>query len=192
MMWAAMAAGLCLVVVGARHFGGSQISRASQNLYISVVKFRVAAVFGIGLGDHLHCAWFRKFPDQPPSYEALLTSMGNEYAPLVDVVRENVPEQYRLVMAHRCSYGGRKFVHLALRSDSNLASLVIASKESGESFDAAPHSTQHAAVMQFQIAAFESTSHLVYFISDLSAEGNASLFARMAPDVQRFLERVQG
>ena len=104
-----------------------------------------------------------------PTDDELVRKIGPEYAALVPIVRKQVPEEYRMVIAHKCSYGGRKFVHLSLRNDENLLSVVITQKQNGESFPqdgALPESVRgvalHAArVDRFQISGFESAGQLV-------------------------------
>lgn len=197
---AAMAA-VCFGVWIAYQIGQIRIETASQEIVIRAMKLRVAGIFGVGLGDHLHCAWYRKFPKQPPSYDELLQKMGPEYSPLVPLVAARVPEDYRIIMAHRCTYSGRKFVHLALRADSKLASLVITRKQQGESFQqkgGLPNDLSggvplyRAGVSRFEVAGFESSGYLIYFVSDAGEKENLRLLASLAPEVRNFLNSLEG
>jgi hypothetical protein len=179
------AAALCVMLaVGAffmeRHF--------SEEAYISEVSAPVSALMRVGLGDHVHCSYFHKFPANPPSVEELVRKMGPTYAALIPVVREQVPANCQLVMAHECSYHGRKFVHLTLKSDTNLMSLVIARKGPGETFGGAGF--LQASSARFQIASFEDRDYLVYFVSDLSQEKNSEMMRAMAPGVRAFLGKL--
>jgi hypothetical protein len=181
-----IAAALCVMVaVGAfltqRHF--------SEEEYISEVSAPVSALMRVGLGDHVHCSYFHKFPANPPTVEELVRKMGPTYAALIPVVRRQVPENCQLVMAHECSYHNRKFVHLTLKSDTNLMSLVIARKGPGETFGSA--GVMQAASARFQIASFEDRDYLVYFISDLSPEKNSEMMRAMAPGVRAFLAKLE-
>jgi hypothetical protein len=154
----------------------------------------------VGLGDHVHCTVFRKFPKQPPAREKMLADLGPENSPLLPLVQERIPKDYRVIMAHRCSYRGRKFVHLAMRGDSGLISLVIARRESGEAFGRdklAPVLAQsgipiyQGQVRRFAIAGFESRDHLVYLVSDLGEQRNLALLASLSAPVQSFLSRLE-
>ena len=78
--------------------------------------------------------------------------------------------------------------------------MVIARKDGGESFakaDLLPALAQsgipiyRAGVQNFQIAAFETSGHLVYFISDLPEQKNMDIMAALAPGVREFLRRLE-
>ncbi len=130
--------------------------------------------------------------------EQLVEKMGPEYSGLIPIVRSNVPANYQLVMAHQCRYHGRRFVHLSLKNDSQLLSLVIARKGDGESFateEMLPALSQsgismyRSGVQRFQIAAFETSGNLVYFVSDMPQQQNMQMMLAMAPQIKAFLER---
>ena len=191
---------VCLGAVIAYQLGHLRLTIGSQNSYIASVSNHIATLMRVGLGDHLHCSVFRKFPKNPPSIDALTESMGAEYRELIPIVRKQVSEDYRLMLAHQCRYNGRKFVHLSLQSDSRLLSLVIARKGDGESFkieNMAPSLAQagipfyRAGVQRFEIAAFESRDHLVYFVSDLPQQQNMEMMLALAPQVQEFLHKLE-
>jgi hypothetical protein len=192
----AAAAAVCLGVTIAYQLGHLRLTTASQESYITAVSNRVATLMRVGLGDHIHCSVFRKFPKDPPSAEALAARLGPEYRDLLPLVRRNVPERYAMVIAHTCRYRGRRFVHLSLRGEGKLMSLVIARKKDGESFAtegmAAALSRSgidvyRAGVQRFEIASFESRDHLVYFVSDLGRQPNMEMMLALAPRVREFL-----
>jgi hypothetical protein len=192
-----------LVFLGAAiayQLGHLRLTTASQDAYIASISGKVASILRVGLGDHVHCTVFRKFPKQPPAREKMLADLGPENSPLLPLVQERIPKDYRVIMAHRCSYRGRKFVHLAMRGDSGLISLVIARRESGEAFGRdklAPVLAQsgipiyQGQVRRFAIAGFESRDHLVYLVSDLGEQRNLALLASLSAPVQSFLGRLE-
>ena len=100
----------------------------SQESYIGSVSTQIATLMRVGLGDHIHCSVFRKYPKNPPTTEEFIEKMTPQYAGLIPIVRSQVPDSYRMMLAHQCSYHRRKFVHLSLMSDSNMLSLVITRK----------------------------------------------------------------
>jgi hypothetical protein len=195
---AALAVSLGLGI--AYQLGHLRYTTASQEEYIKTISYQVATLMRVGLGDHVHCAVFRKYPANPPSMEKFATNLGPKYAGLIPIVRNNVPADYQLVVAHQCTYHKRKFVHLALKSGSNLMSLVISLKNEGESFNTeglipalrSDVPIYHGAVQRFQIESFESRDYLVYFISDSSKEQNMRIMSAMAPGVKALLARLQG
>ena len=116
-------------------------------------------------------------------------------------MRQRVPEEYRLVLGHECRYHGRRFIHLSLKNDDKLLSLVITAKRPGETFDIKGTLPQlvHAGIPmytsttdRFQVAAMETTNHMVYFISDLSASENSQLMVAMASEIKVILENLEG
>ncbi len=111
-----------------------ELDHAAQETYIDSLYARVVAIIRVGLGDHLHCTVFRKFTKDPPTFEQMAKKMGPDWVGLVPLVEERAPEQYRVMLAHRCGYRGREFVHLALQSDAKLLSVIITPKRAGEDF----------------------------------------------------------
>ncbi len=194
-------AGLAIAAVLTYQVGTIRQTAQQQESFIVSVSSRVATMMRVGLGDHIHCAFFRKFPAQVPAREEMESALGQEYKDLIPVVREQLPQQYKLVLGHQCRYNGRRFVHLSLKSDSQLLSLLIATKRDGETFDiqgALPQLVQSGIPMyasaadRFQIAAMETSSHLVYFVSDLPGKDNTQLLAAMAPAIKTILENLEG
>lgn len=176
------------------------LTTASQESYVTSVTNRVATLMRVGLGDHIHCAVFRQLPKTAPKVEDLAASLGAAYGELVPIIRKQLPEEYRLITAHECRYHDRKFVHLVLKSDSRLLSLVIARKRDGESFAIeglvpalaeSGISFYRAGVQSFQIASFESAGHLVYFISDLDQRHNMQMMLAIAPQVKELLRKIE-
>jgi len=113
-------------------------------------------------------------------------------------VKDRVPADLQIALAHRCKYHGREFIHLAFRNDSKLVSMVISLKRDGETFtkdNLGPVLAEsgipvyRAGVQRFELAGFESRDHLVYLISDLPGQKNAEIMTAMAPVVTEFLNR---
>ena len=153
----------------------------TRDAYIAQVSSTVPTLMQVGLGDHIHCAVFRKYPKTPPP-----ESLGPKYTDLARIVQKNSPPGYRMLLAHQCNYLGRHFIHVTLGDDKHLLSLVITSKQDAEALAG----TQLAAADRFHIAAFESAGYLVYFVSDLPAEQNAGLLREMASAIRGVLEKA--
>ncbi len=188
------------LVVGAGityQLGRLRETAGHQESFIATMSTKVSTLMRVGLGDHLHCAFFRKFPAHAPAVEELESDLGSEYKDLIPVVREHVPQEYKLVLGHECRYNGRQFVHLSLKNEARLISLVVTAKRPGESFDIEgilPELVQSGIRVydsntgQFQIAAMETSNHLVYFISDLPAKQNMQLMQSMVASLKTVLE----
>ena len=203
-----VAAGVVIALSIAYQFGHFRLTRASQDAYIASVSSHLGALMRIGLRDHIHCSVFRKYPKNPPTaaeilnprFERGVKAISPQYAGLIPIVRSLVPENYRMTLAHQCTYKGREYIHLSLMDESNMLSLVLTRKVNGESFlaeDILPALSQsgipmyQAGVQRFQISAFETTDYLVYFISDLGKQQNTNLMLALAPPVKGFLAKLE-
>ncbi|MGC4054184.1 MAG: hypothetical protein QM757_34290 [Paludibaculum sp.] len=200
-VWAPVAAAavICLGSAIAYQLGALRLTTASQESYIASVSSRIPALMRVGLGDHIHCSVFRKFPKNPPTVEELTRKLGPEYGGLIPILRKHVPPEFTLMQAHQCRYHGRPFVHLSLKHDARLISLVIARKSDGESFEAAKLIPEfvhtdiamyHSGIQRFELTAFETGSHLVYLVSDLARSTNHDLMLALAPDVKAYLSSL--
>lgn len=191
-----IAAATVFGLVMAYQLGHLRLTVRSQESYIGTVSTQIATLMRVGLGDFIHCSVFRKYPKNPPTTEEFIEKMTPHYAGLIPIVRSQVPDSYRMMLAHQCSYHRRKFVHLSLMSDTNMLSLVITRKAEGESFsteDMLPALVQagipmyQSSVQRFQMTAFETRDYLVYFISDLPKQQNTQLMLALGPKVKDFL-----
>ena len=200
--WAAAAVVVTVLVGGAVVFelGHLRMTSASQESYIVSVSKQVASIMRVGLSNHLHCAYFGKTAGPAPSMTEFIQAMGPKYSGLIPVVRQAIPERFRLADAHQCISDQRRFVHMVFKDDAKLISLVVARKKPGEAFNAEgllPALSQsglqmyNAGVQQFQIASFESRYHLVYLISDLSKDQNMGHLLAMAPAVKGLLAAIE-
>jgi anti-sigma factor (TIGR02949 family) len=168
--------------------------RPAQNAYIQRVSASLTAVLKVGLGDHVHCSIFRKYPKNPPSVENMETDLGPAYKGLLPVVRAAVPDDYQVVMAHQCSYLGRKFIHFTFEKNGTLLSLVVARKQDGESLEGLAPTGQpsgipiyQSAAGRYRVAGFEAGNFFAYVVSDLKDNANLEIATSVAPGVRQFL-----
>jgi len=181
LFFAVPALAACVLLATVYFKGYLPVSFGQQASYIASVSAGLPDVIKIGLGDHIHCAVFRKYPKAPPVEE-----VGVKYADLVPIVQSHIPPGYSLKLAHQCHYLGRKFIHVVVGDGQHLASLVITAK--GEN-DSLPPGDANAG--RFRISAFASGNYLVYFISDMPAMRNAELLASMATQVKAVLRAAE-
>jgi len=192
------AGALVLCAVGAFEYehGAFRFNRGSQDAYIASISTYVPRVLRVGLGDHVHCSIYRRYPEHPESLQKMIADLGPDFAPLLPLVQSKVPGHLQLVMAHRCSYKHRQFVHFTFKNSDTLLSLVIAHKQQGEQLSG-PELGQAlmqsgipiylSEVQRFQIAAFDAGDYLAYVVSDLSSSQNSQIAAALSPEVQSFL-----
>lgn len=199
----AMAMAASVLLCAAVWFGYSRerlpalTDRPAQTAYIQKVSSTLAAVLKVGLGDHIHCSIFRKYPEHPPTVEQMAEKLGPAYEGLLPLVKSAVPDGYRVIMAHECTYAGRKFTHLTLEKDGGLLSLVIARKQPGESLDGLAPSLRASGIPVYQspagryeVAGFEGGRYLAFVVSELRGKANLQIAASLAPGVREFLEKA--
>jgi hypothetical protein len=171
--------------------------RPAQNAYIREISSRMAAVLKVGLGDHVHCAFFRKKDKNVPTVSEMEKELGPSFQGLLPAVTAAIPDGYRIVMAHQCGYLNRRYIHLTLENGGNLLSLVIARKQDGESFAGlSPATTQggipvyQSAAGRFQVAGFEAGQFFAYIVSDLKSRANLEVASALAPSVRNLLMKT--
>jgi len=198
LMPAAVTLAICFGLGITYQLGNLRMTTEGQESYIRTVSNQVGTLMRVGLGNHIHCAVFRKYPKEVHPVSHFIDDLGPKYASLLPIVQKYVPQEYTLREAHQCRYHGRRFVHFAAKNDSNILSLVIVRKNDGESFNTeglVPALVQsglpiyQAGVERFQISSFESSEYMVYFISDLSGQRNTEIMTAMGPAIRAFLDR---
>lgn len=168
--------------------------RPAQDAYIRELSAKLATVVGVGLRDHIHCSVFRQYPKNPPSLVEMETKLGPAYSGLLPVVQTSMPRGYRVIMAHRCGYAGRKFVHLTLTDGKDLLSLVIAQKQDGETLSTLRPAMLRAGLPvykgeaeKYSVAAFEAGQQLAFVVSEKPPAINLAIAVALAPGVRKVL-----
>jgi anti-sigma factor RsiW len=178
-----------------------QTAKADQEAYIDSLYEQAAHVVRVGLGDHVHCAYYRKFPKNAPTVEELAATLGQTNEGLTDIINEKIPQGFHVVLGHLCKYKDRQYVHVALRRDDELLSVVITRREGAESFErdqlvpvlsAAGVPIYAAGADRFELAGFETDDYLAFVVSNLPRQGNLQIAEALAPELRTFLQNVQG
>ena len=173
----------------------------SQDAYISQLVRKVSAVMAPGLADHVHCSVYRKYQSDAPPIEKLHAEIGPEYKDLVDAVSTRVPTGFKVYIAHECGYNGRDFVHVGMHDGSRQISIVLAKRQPGESFrdsGVLPVITNGGLQMygasadRFQVAGFQTDTHLAYVVSDVSEAKTKELMLALAPAIQQTITALKG
>ncbi len=141
----------------------------------------VDTILQVGMTDHMRCAvamYRKKIPAE--STEKMKLKVGEEFADLVPIIGEEI-DLARLVVAHRCTFNGREYVHLVLQGEDDLlVSVAITERHNNEVLQGRPdpasriegHDIHHRAVEGFEIAGFQTEKYLVFVASNLSVEQN--------------------
>jgi anti-sigma factor (TIGR02949 family) len=201
-LWVSAAAAVLMVTAGlsvSYQAGYLPLTSSSHDQYVDSMLRKVSSGMRPGLSDHIHCAVFRKYRKQAPPLESLRTDLGTEYRTLIDVVRASVPAEYSVHVAHQCTLRGRSFVHIALRSNSKVMSLVLTRRRSGETLadnEVAPVISRGgldlygASVQPFHISGFETLNGFAYLVSEIEPGETHRILLAMAPDVRAILAKL--
>src|SRR5262249_690541 len=149
-------------------------TRSSQEAYVASISAPIPDIMRVGLGNHVHCAVYKAFSKQHPTFEKMAHDIG-QYKDLTPIVITEVPSGNRVEMAHQCRYHARRFVHVTMRKGSALVSLVISRRGDGETFERdqlVPALTEsgipvyRTKAQRFEIAGFETGDYVVYVVSN--------------------------
>jgi hypothetical protein len=154
-------------------------------------------VLKIGFEDHVFCAIDHQLANRQFTAEQMSEKLGPEYAGLIDVVRAKMPKPFTVIVGHRCHYQEREFVHLIMRNQSEVVSLII-TRKNGESYGDAATTMQAAGVQihqsdwhNIQVAGMETKDFLVFVVSNEPKQETASIASSLAPSVRDFLARLE-
>ena len=202
MQWALAAAAALVLFVGGWSALHSSSSRRLRPRPAEPTLLRAeipnAEILNIGLSDHINCAVVHDQQDQPLTPEQMTELLGPDYAGLVPVVKEKAAG-FQMVMAHRCRVENREFVHMILRNQDRVCSLVI-TKKNGESFPAdevgaiepaTTVPTYRARTRDYEVVGFETRDFLGFVVSNLPTRENRMLASSLAPAVHAFLVKLE-
>ena len=203
--WMAAAAATVMVAVAIGVFYRSSTTSINAvlpplSLHADVVPGDMAGeVLKVGFDDHVFCAIDHGMADKSLTAEQMSERLGPQFERLVTLVKENTPQEYSVIVGHRCHYQKREFVHLILRRQDNVVSLIVTTKR-GETFTSAEAAGagRNAAIPLYQaswhnvqVAGMETRDHLSFVISNLSKADNEQIASRLAPAVSDFLKQEE-
>jgi hypothetical protein len=166
--WARLASSLALLVVVA---GGLEFFALQKN----------STLLEVGVADHIHCAIAGEYPRQSDK-PAMIQALG-PYSPMLQPVLDKAPGD-AVISAHRCTIGGRDYVHMILRRQGTMISVILTRRKQGESF---PRGVSHQGELSgYAAAGFNAGSYLGYVISGLPASQNRELADKIAPVIRSY------
>ena len=196
----ALAATAAVLVIGAVTFFTWSPPKHQLSLQAAVAPGDVnGQILKIGFDDHVFCAIDHNLANKQFTAEQMSEKLGPEYAGLVALLKDKSPEDYTVVVGHRCHYQGREFVHLIVRNQRDVVSLVI-TKKNGEAFQAAGFETiaqsagggiYKAEWANQQVAGWETRDHLIFVISNQTNDTNMQIASSLAPSIRSFLTRLE-
>jgi len=149
-------------------------------------------LFRTGVDDHVHCAIGGEYPRQT-SKAAGIEAMG-PYSPMLQPILDQFPGD-SLVSAHRCTVNGRSYVHVIMRRNNMMISVIMTRREKADAYPRAigmrvlqasgiPVHTGDMA--GYSVAGFEAGNYLAYVVSGLPGQQNDQLAERLAPVIRRY------
>jgi anti-sigma factor RsiW len=195
--WAFAAAAMIAIVIGSWAAINSFSSRKAARLEAAVEQS--ATILNIGLEDHINCAIVHGQANRHFSPEQMAAKMGADYAGLAPVVKENAPAGYDVVVAHKCYVNKREFIHMILKNQENVLSLII-TKKNGEAFPqaaaaaiglAAGEPLYEARIQDYETAGFETRDYLGFIVSNLDKGDHLQIASSIAPAVRDFLVKME-
>jgi anti-sigma factor (TIGR02949 family) len=200
--WLMAAAAVVVLAVGLGIFLRSRNDPSARLLspIAEVVPANNAAqILKVGFDGHVCCAIDHGMANRRFTVEQMSEKLGPQYEGLVALVKATMPQDYDVVIGHRCHYQSREFIHLILRRNDEVVSLIV-TRKGGQSFSAAGA----VAVMEaagvpiyespfnnLQVAGMETRDYLAFVISNDSQSGNERLASSLMPAVGDFLKRTE-
>lgn len=195
-----LAAAAAVLAIAVATFFVSRPANDSLSLQAEVAAGDAAGqVLKIGFDDHVFCTIDHRLADRQFTPEQMSERLGPEYSGLIGLVREKMPQPYTIAVGHRCHYHGREFIHLVLRRQDEIVSLVI-TRKNGEAFPAGGSdavlrasgvSIYEKSWHNIQVAGLETRDHLAFVISNTSRDGNEQVALTLAPAVDGFLRKLE-
>jgi anti-sigma factor RsiW len=161
--WGAAAAALVTAISGGL-FARSAVQRS-----------RLAALARTAAGDHQNCAIKFNLTERPIPLEEAARRYDPAFASFTTLAAPTgLPNgSVELLERHSCFYEGRRFAHVVFRYAEHVVSLLVTAGT--ESIGSSPEMLP--ADGPLQVASFSTGRHLVFVVSDLSAQ-DTSRFAQ--------------
>jgi anti-sigma factor (TIGR02949 family) len=155
-------------------------------------------ILKVGFDDHVSCAIDHGMSNRHFSAAEMSEKLGPQYEGLIEAAKEKMPQDFEIIVGHRCHYQNREFIHLLMRRQQEVVSLIVTPKN-GESFpvdgaapvmNAAGIPVHEASWHNLQVAGFETSNHLVFVVSNEPKGENEQIASMMMPAVADFLRTV--
>lgn len=195
-----LAAAAAVLMIAAATFFISRPTNNALSLQAEVAAGDVTGqVLKIGFDNHVFCAIDHHLAGRQFTAEQMSERLGPEYSGLVALAKEKIPQAYTITVGHRCRYQGREFIHLIMRNQDDVVSLVI-TRKNGEAFPAGGAaavlkasgvSIHETSWHKIQVAGLETRDYLAYVISNNTLEENEQMALSLGPAVSDFLKKLE-
>jgi hypothetical protein len=180
-------------------WGVFQSLKSTDSKTLELARQQNVEVLTVGLNNHLHCAVDRQFADKHFTDEEMTMKLGPEFIGLVSLVKDQLPGGFEVVVGHRCSFKKREYIHLILKNQNKVVSLVL-TRKNGEAFaraevgkvvEAAGIPIHGDRLQDYQINGFETRDYFAFVVSNLEQQENSLVATTLAPALRDYLARLE-
>jgi hypothetical protein len=195
--WMLAAAATLVIALGS--WGLFQAGKAGDSKTLELARQQDVDVLTVGLNNHVHCAVDQQFADKHFTDEEMNMKLGPEFIGLVGLVKDNLPGAFKVVVGHRCSFKKREYIHLILKNQNKVMSLVL-TRKNGEAFSTAGLGNvieaagvrMHAERLQdYEVTGFESRDYFAFVVSNMDKQESALVATTLAPAVRDYLAKME-
>jgi len=168
----------------------------------TAVNTVLAGMSRIAAGDHRNCTIEHRLPESPISLEEAGHKYDPAYINLAGAVRSRLggSSGIEFVAAHLCVFEERRFAHVVLKHRGRLVSLLVTDcPRTAGAEGLAPAERNHQQQIIFcseaegyTVSCFETASHSVFIVSDLSEAENLAVARVLGPSVSAHIARAEG
>jgi hypothetical protein len=193
--WMLAAAATLAIALGS--WGVFQASKSSKTLELA--RQQDVEILTVGLNNHVYCAVDHQLADKLFTADEMNMKLGPEFSGLVGLVKDRLPGAFEVVVGHRCSFKKREYVHLILKNQDKVMSLVL-TRKNGEAFSKAALGNvieaagvrMHAERLQdYQVTGFETRDYFAFVVSNMDKQESALVATSLAPAVRDYLAKLE-
>jgi len=197
-LWIAPASILALILIALIFFSRSGEYPSPSAIAFSgrVTSDRGMQLVNVGLQDHISCAIDHKMKDRTFTVDQMKEGLGPVYSGLLSIVQQKIKRGYTVVVAHRCSFNGRDYIHFILKNDENkIVSVVLTAKSSPgygvfNSDPKTPVPTVYVSYVKgYNVASFETKDYVGFVISDIGEDENMYLGFDLSRPIRDYLNK---
>ena len=157
------------------------------------------AILTLGVGVHIHCAIESHIADGTFTPEKMALAMGPRYIGIVSLLEKTLPKDFLVPVAHQCTFDGRNYVHIIIKKQTTILSLIITRKE-GQAFPLSSRGhvvnvlgmpLHQAFLRNLEVVGFETREHLGFIVSGLDREQTYRVASDLALVVWEFLKKLE-
>jgi hypothetical protein len=195
--WVLAAAAMLIVAIGS--WGVFQAIKSNNAKTLAQAQQQDVEVLTVGLNNHLHCAIDRQFANKHFTDEEMNMKLGADFIGLVSLVKDKVPGGFEVVVGHRCSFKKREYIHLILKNQEKVMSLVL-TRKNGEAFAKAAlgNVIQAAGIPlhsdrldDYEVTGFETHDYFAFVVSNMTKQESELVASNLAPAVRDYLAKME-